>query len=87
MSRPQCEQCEIKHDDPKKRRNVKLLIEDIQEFLRIAEMEIKEKEKLQILKHFPENMRHPWAQNTQELIQRSYNWRNITREVNNFAGS
>ena len=32
-------------------------------------------------------MGHPGAQKTQELIQRSYNWRNITREVNDFVGS
>ena len=52
MSRPQCEQCEIKHEDPKKRRNVKLLTEGIQEHLRTVEIEINEKEKLQILKNF-----------------------------------
>ena len=56
MNRPQCEQCEIKHEDPRKRRNLKLLTEDIQEHLRSVEMEMNEKEKLQIRKHFHKNM-------------------------------
>ena len=70
-----------------KRRNVKLLTEGIQEHLRTVEIEINAKEKLQILKHFHKNIGHPGAQKTQELIERSYNWRNITREVNDFVGS
>ena len=44
MSRPQCEQWEIKHQNPKKRRNVKFLTEDIQEHLRTVEIEINEEE-------------------------------------------
>ena len=37
MSKPNCEQWEVAHDDPKKRRNVKVIVEDSENYLRLIE--------------------------------------------------
>ena len=85
MSRPNCEQCEVGHDDPKKRRNVKIIEEENENHLRAIEDDMDIKKKQKIMEYHHNNMGHPGIQKTKELIKRSYSWKNMNNDISEFV--
>ena len=78
----ECEQCDIKHSDPKKKRNVK--IECFPRANLIAENLSNEK-KRRILKEFHDDLGHIGIGKMTELLLRNYNWKNIRADINNYV--
>lgn len=67
MSRLQYGQCVVRHDDPQKRRNVKV-VEERQDYVRMTQIEINQNERQHILEYYHNNIGHPRIQKTMELL-------------------
>ena len=78
------EQCELKHENPKKKRNIK-----IECFPRanMIKLEISDKNKLEILRHFHEELGHLGITKMTELIRKTYNWNGLQGDVKNYVNS
>ena len=80
----QCEQCEIEHESPQTKRNVKhlaLSVEEIHEPIRaISEAENKK----QILEQFHDAVGHVGYEKTLELIKQHHQWKGMATDVKNY---
>lgn len=87
MSRPECEQCELRHDEPKKRRNIKLVEKknDENQIIRILEEDYTFQRKNKIMEYYHNNMGHPGFEKTKELIQKFHNWKDMNKEIKMFV--
>lgn len=85
---PQCEQCEIYHDDPKKKRNVKILNTNDSEHIRhITENKEypSELERSKLLKQYHNGMGHIGVAKTIQLMKyNGYKWRHLDSEVRQY---
>ena len=79
---PDCEQCDIKHADPKKKRNVK--IEYFPRANLISENFSKEK-KNAILQQYHDELGHIGIGKMTELVLRNYEWNNIRSDIKNYV--
>jgi len=80
----ECEQCEIKHVDPKKKRNVK-----IEYFPRanLIKGNFTKDKKERIIKEFHDDLGHIGIKKMTELLTRNYYWDNIREDIYKYVNS
>ena len=93
----QCEQCEIRHVDPKTKRNIKVSKSirsesDNEGYRQINELEdtqneYSEKKIKDILKYFHSRLGHPSAKQTLTNTKQYYEWENMEKDVEKFVAN
>lgn len=88
LSRPfQCEQCEIEHSEPKKKRNVKILdtkstaeVRHIQKDDSLTDVSSKQR----IIKSFHNGLGHIGVLKTLDLMRNKHSWRGMDNDVHDY---
>ena len=81
-----CEQCEVKHENPKKRRNIK--VDSFQRVNVIKFEEVPNQEcRNKILKEFHEGLGHLGITKMAELLSRNYYWPNINKDISEYVNN
>ena len=87
LSRPyDCEQCELPHADPKRKRNVKLINGESENLRRIYNIDetSDKREKNSLIRQFHNGLGHLGIEKTLLLLKESYNWPNIYEDVKDY---
>ena len=83
---PDCEQCDIKHEDPKKKRNIKIEYFPRANLISLSENITNEKKKL-ILQQYHDELGHIGIEKMTDLILRNYGWKNIRFDIKNYVNN
>lgn len=79
LSRGQCGQCEIEHEEPLRKRNYKTSEENIRSLNSTDEPD--EQTKKSIIESYHNNLGHLGFEKTLEIIRRDYQWAHISADV------
>ena len=81
----ECEQCELKHENPKKKRNVKYLDNNLN--IRMLQETTSEDDVREILLQFHDALGHIGVNKMTRLIKESYNWKNMDQDIRKYVNN